>query len=294
MPTNDDSFREVRLRRLEDRVDLERLCIPLSRCVNVVPGPIDAATLEVLETRGYDQAPVSDLPSHHYRGLVETTYLRSLLEAGRPLSADDPAICAEDCEVHTRSWVTIFDVFGAMADRRAAVVVREYDSAEYGYTESICGLLTISDLNRQPIRGAIYDLLASVESGLAMWLERYAPDPWTWLKHLDEDQQARVLGYWELAKRKGVDVGPIAALTLAQLTSVIGRDAGAALALGYPSRSQFSKAVGRLPRLRNRVMHPVRPLVLQQDDVAEIRRSLLVLDDLRDKIDLLLGKEDEA
>lgn len=294
MSTNDESFRELRRLRLEDRVDLDRLCIPLSRCVNVVPGPIDPATLEALETRGYDQAPVYDSASHRYWGLVETTHLRYLFEAGGPLSGDDPAICAEDCEVHIRSWVTVFDIFGAMADRRASVVVREYDSAEYGYAESICGLLTISDLNRQPIRGAIYDLLAAVESGLAMWLERYAPDPWTWLKHLDEDQQARVLGYWELSKRQGVDVGPIAALTLAQLTSVIGRDAGAALALGYPSRSQFSKAVGGLPRLRNRVMHPVRPLVLAQDDVAEIRRSLLVLDDLREKIDDVLGKQDEA
>ena len=104
-------------------------------------------------------------------------------------------------------FVTIFDLLERMAAQRAVIVIRDSDATEYGHVEFIRGLFTISDLNRQAVRSAIYHLLADVESGLAKWLEAHAPDPWTWLKHLEEEQQARVPGYWELSKRQGVDVG---------------------------------------------------------------------------------------
>lgn len=124
-----------------------------------------------------------------------------------------------------------------------------------------------------------------VEAGLVKWLETIVTDPWEWLQQLDEEQQARVLGYWELSKRVGIDVGPYAALTLSQVVSIISRHKDAARRLGYESRTQFDKAKGPLPNLRNRVMHPVRPLVLTHADVASVNGAALVLETLRDKVE---------
>lgn len=291
---NEDSATRSRRLRMEDVIDLERLCIRLDRCLTVVPGPIDPAVVSTLDERGYDQAPVYDAATHRYWGIVETSYLRSLLESGQPLRADDPVVRDEGREFHVGAFVTIFDLLDRMAAQRAFVVIRDSDVTEYGHVEFIWGLFTISDLNRHAVRSAIYHLLADVESGLAKWLEAHAPDPWEWLKHLGEEQQARVLGYWELSKRQGVDVGPIAALTLAQLVNVIARDDRTAKGLGYSSRSQFAKAAGGLARVRNRVMHPVRPLVLAQEDVGEVHRSVLLLEELRERIEALLARGNAA
>lgn len=286
--------KKLRRLRTEDVVDLERLCIRLERTVNVVPGPVDAEAISALEKNQFDQAPVFDPQTGTLWGLVETNYLRSLFESGQPLLADDPAVRNEDREFHFRSFVTIFALLDKMATQRAVIVIEDSDATEYGNAQFIRGLFTISDLNRHAVRSAVYHLLADVEAGLARWLETLVADPWEWLKQLEEDQQARVLGYWELSKRVGVDVGPYAALTLSQLVNIISRQKGAVQRLGYTSRSQFDKAKGSLPSLRNRVMHPVRPLVLTHADVGKLRDSVLTLEDLRERVETFLGREGPA
>lgn len=282
-----------RTNRFEDTIDLERLCIPLDRCVTVVPGPVDPAALSVLEQHTYDQAPVYDPSSRRYWGLVETCYLRSLFESGQPLQQDDPVLQDEGHKFHIGPFVTIFSLLQKMASRRAIIVFRDSDATEYGHVEFIWGLITISDLNRHGVRSGIYRLLADVESGLARCLELEHQDPWKWLRHLDEEYQARVLGYWELSKKQGVDVGPIAALTLSQFIQIICRDDKGATRLGYPSRTQFKRVASGLPSLRNRVMHPVRPLVHSIEDVERVRASVFNLEVLRERVEKLIRSNAE-
>jgi hypothetical protein len=129
---------------------------------------------------------------------------------------------------------------------------------------------------------------------LARCLEATIPDTWQWLKHLDEEGQARVLGYWELAKVQGVDVGAVAALTLSQLIHILTQENLLSSKLGYPSRTQLKSATGRVPSLRNRVMHPVRPLILSVDHVGQVRDSLFVLEDMRDRLENLVKVRNEA
>jgi hypothetical protein len=268
---------ESRRLRMEGVIDLKRLCIPLERTVSVLPGPVDLSLLSKLEERGFDQAPVYDSSTHNYWGLAETNYLRSLFESAQPLHADDPIIRNENREFHVGSFVTIFGLLEKMTTQRGVIVIEDSDNTEDGHSQAIWGLFTMSDLNRHAVRSAIYHLLADVEAGLAKWLEFNVADPWKWLDKLEEEQQVRVIGFWELSKRQGVNVGPYAALTLSQLVNIVSRLEGAAISLGYQSRSQFDKAKGPLPKLRNRVMHPVRPLVLTQADVASVSSSALIL-----------------
>jgi hypothetical protein len=277
--------------RMEDVIDLERLCIPLEKTVSVCPGAVDTAVLSKLEASGFDQAPVYDPATRAYWGLIETAYLRSLVKSGAAVRTDDPTIRNEDREFHVGSFVTIFDLLGKMSTQPAIVVIHDSDAREHGSAQFIYGLFTISDLNRHAVRSAIYHLLADVEAGLVKWLETIVVDPWEWLQQLEEEQQARVLGYWELSKRLGIDVGPYAALTLSQVVNIISRHKDAARFLGYESRSQFDKAKGPLPHLRNRVMHPVRPLVLTHTDVASVNNAALVLEQLRDQVESRLNEQ---
>ena len=88
----EDNAKRYRALRMEDVIDLERLCSRLDQCVTVIPGGVDSRTLQALEERGYDQAPVYDANTHCYWGLVQTEYLRSLFKLGQPLLQDDPVI----------------------------------------------------------------------------------------------------------------------------------------------------------------------------------------------------------
>src|SRR5208282_2421869 len=153
------------------------------------PGPVDLSLLSKLEESGFDQAPVYDSSVHNYWGLAETSYLRLLHESGQPLRSDDPVIHNEHREFHVGSFVTIFGLLEKMTTERAVIVIEDSGNTEYGHSQSIWGLFTISDLNRHAVRSAIYHLLADVEAGLAKWLEFNVADPWEWLNKLEEEQQ---------------------------------------------------------------------------------------------------------
>jgi CBS domain containing-hemolysin-like protein len=129
---NEIGSAKVRRLRMEDVIDLERLCIPLEKTVSVNPGSIDAGILSKLEDSGFDQAPVYDRNTKTYFGLIETSYLRSLFESGDAVRTDDPIVRNEEREFHVGSFVTIFDLLGKMTTQRAIVVIHDSDVIEYG------------------------------------------------------------------------------------------------------------------------------------------------------------------
>ena len=196
------------------------------------------------------------------------------MERGEPLSTEDPALHDDETWFRIGSSVGIDTLLETMARRRAVIVIEENHSTEYGHAEFGVGLLTISDLNRHTLRSALYSLMAHVEAELAALVERAFPDAWTWIRSLNEGHQVSVLGYWELSKRRGIDVGPVAATTLSQLIQVTGRSRDLLKRLGFESRTPFDDHTSGIPDLRNRVMHPVRPLILDADDVAAVRRAV--------------------
>jgi len=274
---------------LTDR-ELEALCVPLRECLSTKTGPVDLTVLSNLDARRFDQAPVYDAEKGHLLGIVETTFLRELYEAREPLAADDPAVCNDTHMFHIGCFVSIDQILEKMSERRAVFVIRGSSATEHGYVEWNYGLLTISDLNRQPLRAALYALLAELESGMAVLVDSAFSDPWAWVKTLAEEHQVRILGYCELTRRRNLDVGPIAATTLAQLIQVVSKNQELLQKLGYRSRTEYDRQTGSIPNLRNCVMHPVRPLVLGQEDVKLIRSTVASVQDLYSRVQKLTAR----
>ena len=265
-------------------------CVPLrvrttiAHCVCVQPGSIPKELLSALDTKCYDQAPVYDPDSRMYWGLAYASYLRKLAREDRDLNADDPHVCDANKEFRVGAHTSIYQLVHKLLDEQAVIVIRESDVTEYGNVESILGLFTIGDLNRHEIRSLLYRLFSDVESGLAKLVERGVLEPWDWIKLLGEEQQVRVLGYWELAKRRDVDIGPIAATTLANLLTIVAKSPNLRTVLGFNSRKDFEKHAGKLPEFRNRLMHPVRPLILGQPDVKDLYIVMRFLESLKNRV----------
>ena len=169
---------EFRKLRLEECVRLEEVCVPLSDCFCVVPGPVSDDDLSVLTQQSFDQAPVYDETSKIYYGLVTTSYLQQLRRNGLPLKGDDPAI--REVEFRVGMYTTIFNVIDRLRTFPALIVIQESDASEYGHAEWLLGLLTISDLNKHAIRSTLYRLISETEAELAKLVQENFSDPWEW------------------------------------------------------------------------------------------------------------------
>jgi hypothetical protein len=83
-----------------------------------------------------------------------------------------------------------------------------------------------------------------------------------------------VLGYWEITKRKNINIGALEACTLTQLIRIVSSLEKVRVAFGFKSRTAADEMCSSLPTLRNKVMHPVRPIVGTSDEIAALVSSI--------------------
>ena len=250
--------------------DLRGMAVPLRHCMVVRLGAVDPDVVTELEASGYDQAPVTDAGGSRFYGLVLTRELRALLHAGAPLALEaHGAMMARRCLSIGRG-VGLRLLLEKLGEEGAVLVDNVVGADQHGEHRMSLGLIAVADLNRQPLRSVLYGYLARAERGLMQLVRLRCLDPWKWLTRLNEDAQVRIIGYWELAKRQGIDVGPYVALTLTDLFRIVEREPELLSELGYKSKTSFSNATGPLVDLRNRIMHPIRPLVHTRSDVQRL------------------------
>lgn len=236
-------------------------------CVVLEIGNVSSDVVELSTSKGYDQAPVYSPEDERIFGIISTERVKFLLETKSPLTLED-----EEIEWETvRSETTLEELLETLSTSRAALVVEG---------DFVDGMITISDLNSHAFRSLLYHPLGELEAKLAKIVEDYFVNPWDWLCLLSDQHQVTLIGHWELAKRNGVDVGPINSTYLSQLLTVVGKTEALRKLFGYTSRKQFENATGSFSELRNRVMHPIRPLILNFEDVARLKQTITEVSEL--------------
>ena len=184
---------------------------------------------------------------------------------------------------------TLDELLGVLETDGAALVM-DADDVLPQATDWL-GFITVSDLNRHFFRSLLYVALADFEVGLADLIQASGFDDKSWLGALNENSQAHVLGYWELARRQGVDTGPLTACTLTELSRIAEAQKEVLRAMGFSSKNQYGKHSGSLPQLRNAVMHPVRPMVFDKAGVADIHEKLRLIDEVLVNVNAFLSAE---
>lgn len=222
----------------------------------------------------YDFGPL--MAGERLLGLIPRSRLEVLTLAGLPLLDDDDAIITASVSGEAE----LDELLSLVAEHGACCVGVGTMLGNAGWG----GFITLSDLNRHPLRSAIYPLFAELEAEVALLVSTQFTDPWGWLGRLDRDKQARIIGYWELSKRDGIDVGPLSATTLSELTRIVGGLEPLRSKLGFASRNKWDEFFGRLIDLRNSIMHPVRPFLASAEEVCamheQLQRVLIMLDRL--------------
>ncbi len=259
--------------RSSPSIPLSSLLTPWARAVSVEPGPVDGSILSKLRGADFDQAPVVHLGKP--LGIVLTAHLDELHATGSPLEPTSSFVGRRRVGLSP----SIDDLLAAIAEQRGAIIGEHDDESP--------GFVTLSDLNRHHFKAALYPLFAEMEAGLADLVGAQYSEPWDWLKVLEKDRQARLVGYWELSKRDGVDIGPLAGTMLSELSDVCASSEPIRQRLGFESRGQWKSTFDGISGLRNAIMHPVRPMIHDLDDVKQLRERL-------GKMLAVLGRLDEA
>jgi hypothetical protein len=270
-------------------VALPLICVPLPDCIAAQLGTVDDSIVGTLKDRRYDHAPVSieDPPGW---GIVSRAVLEEHSQQRTPvatLDLLDPSIALFKMRT---CYVALIELFDALSRVPAMLCCKDGKTFTLDGTEydgEIYGLVTISDLNHREVRRACYELLSEVEVHLANLVRLDTPDPWEWIDRMSsEEDRARIVGHWTLLRRNEIDTEPIALLSLTQLLALAGKSPWIRERLAYRSGNAMNKAFHGLHDFRNRIMHPVRPLVSR---ITDVDRWASVIHELQGLLDMRSG-----
>lgn len=252
-------------------IPLGPLLTPWARAVSIAPGPVDAVVLTKLHEGDFDQAPV--VLAGRPIGIVLTAHLEELSAKGLQLEPTSSVVGTRQIGLCPQ----IDELLAAIAEQRG-VIVRDH-------SEESPGFVTLSDLNRHHFKAALYPLFAELEAGLADLVSVHYSEPWEWLKFLEKDRQARLVGYWELSKRDGVDIGPLAGTMMSELSEIGASSEPIRRRLGFETKGLWRSTFDGISSLRNAIMHPVRPMIHDLEDVKQLKGRVAMMLTVLERMD---------
>ena len=250
-------------------VDCVHLYTTLDECVRIDDSTDARGVLAQLIEHGYDQVPVANPNGSVGWRLLATQELK--LRNG--IVDDQAEFLAGDLVVFESIFVEVNELLKCFIERTAFLGITPAPDRP-DLRGGIYGLLTIADLNKPALRKTLFELLFDLETKLTRLIDQEFPIHEDWLRLLNEDARAQLYGQWYVLKEAGMDVSPTVGMTLGQAFQIVERSPTLLRFLGYQSGNSFKDRNGGIVKLRHRVMHPVRPLVLSQGEVSKTARAV--------------------
>ncbi len=168
--------------------------------------------------------------------------------------------------------ITVADIIGA--DLSLLELIRHFaESGREFYLvlggSRLDGIVTRADLNEPAVRVLIYAILNRFELLLGGVVEgRYKDARCLALlsRHSREKAQQRLAA----ARSKNMVLRPTAYLNLSDLVTICAKTQNTWRTLGVNSKRELTSHYAPLAALRNKIAHPVRPLVSAPEDVPEL------------------------
>jgi len=230
----------------------QHLATSMEHATCVEPGMSEAEAFELLQQENFDQAPVvSDDGLAGY--VIRDDLIRESTGSVRPkirsLRSHDLAT-ADSPIGETLSWLTTHPILFLLEGN------------------DVTGFITPSDLNKQGGRTYFYLLLAQVELAISELLRHRYADQRQLVADLTAARLEQVLERYEDDQKHDVATDIVSCLTFADLCEIVGRSADLREQFGFQSKKQASSRLEPVKKLRDRVMHPVRALLTDQNDIT--------------------------
>jgi hypothetical protein len=215
---------------------------------------------------GWSRIPVLD-GDGDLAGLIPARTLRQVIDNGEEI---DPGRATIDVP-EMPGTVAVSKLLAAIREHHAVIHRAEEDEARPG---SWFALVTAADLNRPLFRAAVYTVIALLETSFGELLMEEFADDWSAIRLLSDGTEARVREFWEEAKEDGLDLSPIVQITLSDMFFIAGRSRNVWRRLGFGSPEALEPVGRRINDVRNRVMHPVQPLIHHDGDVGMVHDAV--------------------
>lgn len=140
--------------------------------------------------------------------------------------------------------------------------------------QEVVGMVTPADLNKMSSRVYFYHLIGALEMALgALVQRRFKGQPCEILELLSEERQQKLVEEQEKLVRENVDIQIVERLYLSDLINIVSKREDLLQDLGFPSGKAAGRATSGLISFRDRIMHPIRPLIESlPDDLARLHR----------------------
>ncbi|HRA47234.1 MAG TPA: hypothetical protein PK819_04100, partial [Thermomicrobiales bacterium] len=250
-------------------IDLEAIATPRADWFTIPVGVPDLELVAAAERMRFDQVPVISADGACV-GLIA-------LPALKQKSALGAAITVSDCDItarHIGMTPDLETLLEAIGTHRALIA----GSGELEY------LVTISDLNKHGLRSHIYPILAEFEVLMARWVDAYHDGTDDWIGLFGSDMQTRIRERWESDRNKSIDISPINFLHLTELIRIVGKTSAMRTKLDILTASRFDNLTGPIGKVRNAIMHPVRPLIASTAEVLKLLDTLRRVTLLADRV----------
>ena len=120
-------------------------------------------------------------------------------------------------------------------------------------------IVTVSDLNRLPVRVYLFAIINHLESLLSDVILRSLPVD-AWLERMPDSQRIAVLELFEKKRREDLDTRLIDCTTLTHKFGIIARDGNLRGLFNARTTSEFRRNVKPIGDLRNRLAHGQDPV----------------------------------
>jgi hypothetical protein len=252
------------------------LAVPINEAISVASTDEASAAAESLHGLRFDQAPVID--EDRITGFVLTRRLDGVRRVSDAMTAlgSGNVVSADASIGQLMEWIL---------DPGFLFVLEGRD---------ITGFISVSDFNKQPVRGYLYLLLARLEVGLAELTRRRFSNQEDALRLLPQAGRKVVRDRYEGDRRESEESELLAYFDFSDLIEVVTEDDELRRQVSGRSRNGWSAYAGGLVQLRNDVMHPVRNAVLAKGGLIRLQGREQRLRRLIERVDAAIARADQA
>jgi hypothetical protein len=194
-----------------------------------------ASAHDQLTKLGFDQAPLRDAPIRRF------VRRRALADARGPVEELSEDILPE---LRISETMSMLEAFERLRDREFLFAT---------HREHVTGLITRSDLGQPSASLLGLGLITATEQALDEIIEKVHGDRWR--DKLSASRAAKVSEVYAERQRHNAELSPLRALNLEDRLSLVGSAKGMPQALGFSSKTAFTRWGGQLKRIRNCLAH---------------------------------------
>ena len=263
-------------------IDLTTISTPKEAAISISPGKIDLAIIEEATEARVRALPIVDHNST-CKGAISVQKLAELAANKQELTTNDATIA---CNILPH-MVPVSALLKQLNDE--GVILHGADPDADDYQVDWFGIVSTADLNRPIFRAHIYQMLVILETSLGQLIMDEFGDDWGAIRLLSEGTQKRIKEFYDEERAEGIDLSPVTNATLSDLFHIATESNNVWKLMEFEHPNELRPINHRINDLRNTIMHPVRPLIVNERELQDVVAAVLDVEMLTDRLTKRIG-----